>query len=384
LTDIDGIAIHDADLTIGFLLYDDASGGSPVWAETLDVEVSRGLFDVVLGSVHSIAMDFSDEYWIQIKVDGNDDGDIVDVEDEMLSPRVKFSSVPYAIRAFYADSSGSSGDSDNWGSQNVVSDVTLTGNGDETPLSVAQQGAGVGEVLTWGGSSWSPAASSTENNYVSSVAFSTSTGVLTLYRYGLSAITTDLDGRFVESAATSAWTSTGSYIYPNIASGFHIESDGDLDLNGRDIERVDELSANSIDPVMKIDGELYRSWMLDMIGQRVEVVGRAELGPSGEFEIDLSSRPKGSDLWLFFNCVETASIIPFVTPQAPAMLYAKIDGCKFIVGSYDQRGGVPFSYRLIGVRKDFRDMTPEQTNRRSKPTDVFIDIEGGARYRDSE
>ena len=125
LTDIDGIAIHDADLTIGFLLYDDASGGSPVWAETLDVEVSRGLFDVVLGSVHSIAMDFSDEYWIQIKVDGNDDGDIVDVEDEMLSPRVKFSSVPYAIRAFYADSSGSSGDSDNWGSQNVVSDVTL-------------------------------------------------------------------------------------------------------------------------------------------------------------------------------------------------------------------------------------------------------------------
>lgn len=383
LTDSSGVAIDDADRTIGFLLYDVASGGTAVWAETLSVEVSQGLFDVVLGIEHPINMDFSDEYWIQIEVDGNDDGDINDTEDETLSPRVKFSSVPYAIRAIYADSSGGGG-GDNWGSQNVISDATLAGNGDETVLSLAQQGAGIGDYLTWNGSSWSPVTATDENYYVTGAAFNTSTGVLTLYRSGLTAVTVDLDDRYVETTSMAAWSDASGYIYPNNATGLHIEDDGDIDLNGRDIERVDELSANSIDPVMKIKGQLFRTWTLDMLGQRVEVVGQDELGESGEICIDLANQPEASDLWLFFNCVESSSIIPFVTPHKPAALYARVDGDILTVGSEDQRCGIPFSYRLIGIRKDFRDMTPEETNRRKKPTDVYIDIDSGAKYRDSQ
>ena len=34
------------------------------------------------------------------------------------------------------------------------------------------------------------------------------------------------------------------------------EDDGDVDMGGADIERVDELSANTIDPVLKINGKL--------------------------------------------------------------------------------------------------------------------------------
>ncbi len=46
---------------------------------------------------------------------------------------------------------------DNWGSQVVQTDATLTGNGTSvTPLQLAQHGATAGQVLTWTGSAWLP------------------------------------------------------------------------------------------------------------------------------------------------------------------------------------------------------------------------------------
>jgi hypothetical protein len=46
---------------------------------------------------------------------------------------------------------------DNWGTQVVQSDATLSGDGSSTyPLTLAQQGAMVGEVLKWNGSTWLP------------------------------------------------------------------------------------------------------------------------------------------------------------------------------------------------------------------------------------
>lgn len=51
------------------------------------------------------------------------------------------------------------GAGDNWGSQTVQTDNTLTGNGTSTtPLKFAQQGATNGQVLKWNGSAWLPAA----------------------------------------------------------------------------------------------------------------------------------------------------------------------------------------------------------------------------------
>ncbi len=46
---------------------------------------------------------------------------------------------------------------DNWGSQVVVSDATLAGDGAGTPLGIAQQGAATGNVLKWVGGTWQPA-----------------------------------------------------------------------------------------------------------------------------------------------------------------------------------------------------------------------------------
>jgi len=51
----------------------------------------------------------------------------------------------------------SSGGGDNWGTQSVVSDVTISGNGTTgTPLKIAQQSAATGEALKWNGTAWKP------------------------------------------------------------------------------------------------------------------------------------------------------------------------------------------------------------------------------------
>ncbi|MCS7035195.1 MAG: tail fiber domain-containing protein, partial [Saprospiraceae bacterium] len=58
------------------------------------------------------------------------------------------------------------GGGDNWGTQTVVSDNTLDGNGTTiAPLRIAQQGATNGQVLKWNGSTWAPANDAGGNNY---------------------------------------------------------------------------------------------------------------------------------------------------------------------------------------------------------------------------
>ncbi len=104
ITDPDGVAIDDPNRTIAFMLFDVSTGGAPLWAETLSVAIVKGLFDVRLGEIRPIGLSFSDKYWMQIKVDRNDDGDVVDALDELLAPRLPLSPVAYAHRAIWADS----------------------------------------------------------------------------------------------------------------------------------------------------------------------------------------------------------------------------------------------------------------------------------------
>ncbi|HDR91346.1 MAG TPA: hypothetical protein ENN75_03750, partial [candidate division Zixibacteria bacterium] len=108
LTDPAGVAIN-ADLDMTFRLYSTETGGSALWTEThsgaFQVEVVKGLFDVELGSIIPIDLDFSADYWLELVVSG-----------EILAPREKLSTVGYAFRAAIADSvaGGGSGGSSNW------------------------------------------------------------------------------------------------------------------------------------------------------------------------------------------------------------------------------------------------------------------------------
>ena len=65
-------------------------------------------------------------------------------------------SVPYAQYALNA-ANGGGGAGDNWGTQTVAADNSLTGNGTAAnPVGIAQQGAAPGQVLKWDGSKWAP------------------------------------------------------------------------------------------------------------------------------------------------------------------------------------------------------------------------------------
>lgn len=46
---------------------------------------------------------------------------------------------------------------DTWGTQVATTNATLTGNGANLPLGIAQQGAGIGQILKWNGATWAPA-----------------------------------------------------------------------------------------------------------------------------------------------------------------------------------------------------------------------------------
>ena len=145
---------------------------------------------------------------------------------------------------------------------------------------------------------------------------------------------------------------------------------GNLDLSGNNITGVNKLTVNSIDPVFKINGQQYVTYVPDSIGQKVEVVGQGQL-VNGEWSIDLSQQKENSDLWLFYQIVKPETIIPFVSSQSSASLYAYIAGSNLVVKLKDGDSQARFSYRLIASRIDQKTdyLTPETKS------DVYIDVD---------
>jgi hypothetical protein len=95
LTDSSGVAL-DTTVSMTFSIYSDSTGLSSVWAEVQPaVEVSDGIFNVLLGSVYPISeAEFpGPARWLGIQVGG----------DSELAPLQKLVSVPYAFRAAEAE-----------------------------------------------------------------------------------------------------------------------------------------------------------------------------------------------------------------------------------------------------------------------------------------
>jgi hypothetical protein len=80
----------DGVYTINFSLYNSQGAASATWSETQTVTVTRGLFNVLLGSSQALSATLFDgtNRWLGLKVEG-----------ETLDPRVRIASVPYAIQA---------------------------------------------------------------------------------------------------------------------------------------------------------------------------------------------------------------------------------------------------------------------------------------------
>jgi hypothetical protein len=95
LTDAYGVAL-DTTVSMTFTIYDDSTGGSTKWTETQPaVEVSSGIFNVLLGSVNSIpdTVFKNPERWLGVQVSG----------DAEMTPRQRIAAVGYSFRAAEAD-----------------------------------------------------------------------------------------------------------------------------------------------------------------------------------------------------------------------------------------------------------------------------------------
>jgi hypothetical protein len=95
LTDSLGNPFTSGSFELTFTLYNQESGGSALWSETQNVNVEEGLFTVLLGEVNPIDLAFDQPYWLDVQVDG-----------DVLDPRLRFSASPYSRRAATVDSVG--------------------------------------------------------------------------------------------------------------------------------------------------------------------------------------------------------------------------------------------------------------------------------------
>jgi len=115
-----GAAVADGAYSMTFGLYDVASGGSPLWAETKDVDVQGGLFSTALGDTTTLDTSLFDgrALWLGIKVGA----------DAEATPRQQILPVAYAL--------------------SLVPGATLATSSNEPVLNVVQSGAGAGGYFT--------------------------------------------------------------------------------------------------------------------------------------------------------------------------------------------------------------------------------------------
>jgi len=122
-----GAPVPDDDYSMSFAIYNVESGGAALWTESRSVEVSGGVFNVILGEVTPIDLDFDVPYWLEISVEG----------EAPMSPRTELTSAPYSFRAAVADSlaGGAPADSD-WSMNGSIAYRTNdVGIGTATPMS---------------------------------------------------------------------------------------------------------------------------------------------------------------------------------------------------------------------------------------------------------
>jgi len=88
LTDQQNKPVTDGTYSVTFMIYDVETAGVPLWTETQQVTVSKGIFSVLLGGVTPLNLAFDKAYFLEIKVGT-----------EVMSPRQRIASAAYAFRA---------------------------------------------------------------------------------------------------------------------------------------------------------------------------------------------------------------------------------------------------------------------------------------------
>ncbi|MEI6410657.1 MAG: tail fiber domain-containing protein [Bacteroidota bacterium] len=167
-------------VTLLFSIRSGAQNGPVAYSEKQTTTTNQfGLVSLIIGQGTAIQGVFNDINWgggakylnVSLETTPN-------VFDELGSSQLL--SVPYALYSKYAVNGSTQGSGDDWGTQTVITNPTLIGNGTGgNPLGLAPQSAAIGQVLKWNGTTWAPAEdiSSTGQNGGTVTQINTGTGL---------------------------------------------------------------------------------------------------------------------------------------------------------------------------------------------------------------
>jgi len=87
LKDAAGNIVPNGNYTITFKIYNTETGGSDIWMESQQVNVSNGVVNIQLGTISLLNLPFDAAYWLGITISSGSE----------LTPRIKLASVPYSF-----------------------------------------------------------------------------------------------------------------------------------------------------------------------------------------------------------------------------------------------------------------------------------------------
>ncbi len=151
-----GSGLINTNISVRISIKDVTSTGPTLYSETHAVTTNQfGLFTVAIGTGLIQSGVFANIDWavgskfMKVEMDATGGSNYIDMGTSQLL------SVPYAM---VAGSVLSTSTGDDWGTQTAITNTTIGGNGTTaSPLGIAQQGAATGQTLKWNGSQWAPA-----------------------------------------------------------------------------------------------------------------------------------------------------------------------------------------------------------------------------------
>ncbi len=205
LVDANGLNVANGTYSIIFSLYSASSGGTAIWTETDSVVIANGdgIFQVPLGAVTALpgSVDFNtDNLYLGIKIS---------TEASEMTPRVRFTAVPYA---FNADKIHGLTVTDTTGTLTIANGKTLTANSSATitgtdgkTLTLNGSTTLADNVITFGGGETLTLTAAKNVSFAD--AFTTSgTNPLTLTTTGTTSVTLPTGGTLLTNTSSVAQT----------------------------------------------------------------------------------------------------------------------------------------------------------------------------------